>query len=1150
MENLRMRVSSALFSVTLAASLGAQSSFVNWESPHVSPLALTPGGERLLAVNTADDRLEVFDASGASLVALPSIPVGLDPVSVRARTNTEAWVVNHVSDSVSIVDLPTGRVLATLETDDEPCDVVFAGAPERAFVSCSQANSVLVFDPLDLEAPPVRIPIEAEDPRALAVSPLCDRVYVAVFESGNGSTILGGGQDESVGNLGFPPNVVNEPASPYAGANPPPNDGASFSPPQNPGNPTPPRVGMIVKQDGAGQWMDDNGGDWSALVSGPQASLSGRPVGWQLHDRDLAVIEVNDLSVSYVDRLMNVNMALGVNPVSGAVAVVGTDATNEVRFEPVLKGVFLRVQLALVSEGATTGSVVDLNDHLDYSAPSVPQPQRDLSIGDPRGVAWNAAGTRAFVTGMGSNNLVIVDASGSRAGLAPTVELGEGPTGVVLQEDQGRAFVLNKFESSVSEVDLTTELEVSRTAFPTAEPTALRAGRKHLYDTHRNSGLGHIACASCHVDARMDRLSWDLGDPAGDVKALGEQNLSAGLPGLGGGFEDWHPMKGPMLTQTLQDIIGKEPHHWRGDRDGLEEFSGAFVGLQGDDAEPSAADMQEFEDFVATLHFPPNPFRNFDNSLPSDLPLPGHYTTGRFAPAGQPLPDGDAQRGLDLYRAPNLLDGGAIPCAICHTMPTGIGTDYELQVFSLVPIPPGPNGERHHALVSVDGSTNVSMKVPQLRNLHERTGFNTTQLASTAGFGFLHDGSVDSIERFLSEPIFTPAGVQDVADLTAFMLAFSGSDLPDGDVGNILEPPGTASQDAHAAVGAQVSVRDEGTADAATLARFADMRGLADAGAVGLVARIAVNGEARGYVYDGGDSWQSDRSAEVATTAQILALAAPGQELTATVVALGTQDRIGIDRDEDGFFDRDELDAASDPDDPLVVPGACALAPPAPVGSLVATAAQPDAIALAWADGQDETEYLLERALAGTGSFGFLARVPADTAHFTDIGVGCGVAYDYRVVARNCAGDSAPTTLVNQVTACASLVADADKLSVFGGGSQVWSLDAGQEHAGDFYLILGSLSGTQPGVDLVSAVVPLNVDGYFMFTLQNANTGPLVDTLGVLSGAGLATARFELPAGSDPALAGIRADHAYVVFDQVTTQPVFASNAVELLVIP
>ncbi|MFN0008984.1 MAG: hypothetical protein ACKVXR_13865, partial [Planctomycetota bacterium] len=91
-------------STAWAQSPGA---FVNWETPHVYPLDRTPDGSRLLAVNTADARLEVFDASGAVLTPLFSVPVGLDPVSVRARTNDEAWVVNHVSDSVSIVRLST-----------------------------------------------------------------------------------------------------------------------------------------------------------------------------------------------------------------------------------------------------------------------------------------------------------------------------------------------------------------------------------------------------------------------------------------------------------------------------------------------------------------------------------------------------------------------------------------------------------------------------------------------------------------------------------------------------------------------------------------------------------------------------------------------------------------------------------------------------------------------------------------------------------------------------------------------------------------------------------------------------------------------------------------------------------------------------------
>ena len=100
--------------LVVSARAMAGGSFVNWESPHVSPLDMTPNGSRLLAVNTPDNRLEIFDVSGAGLSHVASVPVGVDPVSVRARTNTEAWVVNHISDTISIVDLTTLNVIATI----------------------------------------------------------------------------------------------------------------------------------------------------------------------------------------------------------------------------------------------------------------------------------------------------------------------------------------------------------------------------------------------------------------------------------------------------------------------------------------------------------------------------------------------------------------------------------------------------------------------------------------------------------------------------------------------------------------------------------------------------------------------------------------------------------------------------------------------------------------------------------------------------------------------------------------------------------------------------------------------------------------------------------------------------------------------------
>lgn len=981
----------------------ATSNFVHWETAHVHPLELTPNRAHLLAVNTADARVEVFGVAAGDLNRLNGFAVGIDPVSVRARTDTEIWVVNQISDSISIVDLPTGRTLRTLLTEDKPADVVFANS--RAFVSCAGTNAVLVFQISNLSLAPTRLSIAGQSPRAMCVSPDGSRVYAAIFESGNATTILGGTTPSLASS--YPPNVVSFPGGPYGGVNPPPNGpGGTFVPPLNSALPTPPNVGLIVRRTAAGNWLDDRGTNWSSFVSGAQAVASGRPVGWDMPDNDVAVIVSSTLSLSYGKRLLNANMALAVNPATFEVATVGTQAINEVRFEPNLNGRFVRVQFAKVgSGGGGTPWIADLNPHLDYSTPSVSQTLRDLSIGDPRALVFTGGGNRAYVAGMGSNNVVVIDALGARSGLAPTIEVGEGPTGLALDEPGSRLFVLNRFENSISEIDLVSETETRRVAFEDATPAEIRVGRKHLYDTHRNSGLGQASCASCHIDGRADRLAWDLGDPAGAMaNATAGQNLGMNLPPLNTGFVDFHPMKGPMVTQTFQDIIGKEPHHWRGDRRGLEAFAGAFVSLLGDDQVPSAQSMAEFEAYLARIHFPPNPVRNLDNSLKTDMPLPGHFTTGRFAPAGQPLPNGNAVRGLSLFRPPNLMEPGVRACVSCHTLPTGAGSDHTFAGTAFQPFPVGANGEHHLAVIPGNGVITLTLKIPQLRSVLDKRGFNTTQLSNSAGFGYGHNGGVDSLERVVAEPIFAPSSDQDVADLVAFVLSISGGDLPSTPGNDPLQPPGVASNDTHAAVGRQLTFAAINGAPLAQIQELGSLMQMAGADRIGLIARLIVQGEPRGLFFDG-NGWQSDRQAEYFPTAALMSNSNVGSELTITAVARGTQVRLGVDRDLDGALDRDELDAGSDPGNPASAPGGCTQTPPAMPTQFVASAATSTPVQLAWVDNaNNESAYVVERSINNNGVWTLVASLPPDTTSYGDANAPCLTAVGYRVRAENCAG--------------------------------------------------------------------------------------------------------------------------------------------------
>src|SRR5437773_9987315 len=203
----------AVLGFLVAAGSARAGSFVTFESGQVRPLALSPDDTHLYAVNTPDDRLEIFDIDPqGSLARSGSVPVGLEPVAVAAHADGQhVWVVNHLSDSVSIVDVSSRppRVVRTLLVGDEPRDIVFAGTGgNRAFITTAHRGQnsgvpptdlttagvgraeVWVFDATNLGTslggtPLTKLTFFGDTPRALAASPSGNRVYAAVFHSGN-----------------------------------------------------------------------------------------------------------------------------------------------------------------------------------------------------------------------------------------------------------------------------------------------------------------------------------------------------------------------------------------------------------------------------------------------------------------------------------------------------------------------------------------------------------------------------------------------------------------------------------------------------------------------------------------------------------------------------------------------------------------------------------------------------------------------------------------------------------------------------------------------------------------------------------------------------------------------------------------------------
>jgi hypothetical protein len=152
----------------------------------------------------------------------------------------------------------------------------------------------------------------------------------------------------------------------------------------------------------------------------------------------------------------------------------------------------------------------------------------------------------------------------------------------------------------------------------------------------------------------------------------------------------------------------------------------------------------------------------------------------------------------------------------------------------------------------------------------------------------------------LSEPVFG-LNEQEKLDLEAFLMQF---------------PTGM-----HPATGAALTLDASNLNDPDVSQRLSDYAFVILAGEVDLIVHGPVNDEDRGWVWIGENGgqhfFQSDRAEEVWTWGEIVdAISNQGAVLTLLGVPVGEGVRMGVDRDLDGFLDRDEIDAGSDPADP------------------------------------------------------------------------------------------------------------------------------------------------------------------------------------------------------------------------------------------
>jgi len=339
------------------------------------------------------------------------------------------------------------------------------------------------------------------------------------------------------------------------------------------------------------------------------------------------------------------------------------------------------------------------------------------------------------------------------------------------------------------------------------------------------------------------------------------KTLSASPTGPNPDFRD---RKGVMVTQDLRGLSGSAPYHWRGEQKDIDDFRGAFVNLL-KGTEPTLDEFALMKDYMLSLEFPPNPEQGMNRVFTAD-----------------------AQVGASKFDA---------ICNRCHQLPLGT------------------NGDLTDNIIGDEAGSNA-VETASLRGLWVRrssqcdieslpgSGDPEIEIVSSLGFGILHEGVLDDLLKFV-DMFFGNSAALDEPHEQAEMVAFVEQ------LDTSLAP---AAMDSEILNGATLA---SGAADKIPLFLVPQ----ADAGNCDLVARGTLSQGspiAIGLLYvPSAQHFLADDKVTTYTWSTLVSLATSGQ-LSAVFMGTprGSGERIGVDRDRDGLYDRQELALGTDPIDP------------------------------------------------------------------------------------------------------------------------------------------------------------------------------------------------------------------------------------------
>jgi YVTN family beta-propeller protein len=483
----------------------------NFTSPQVNPVVVSADGQRVYVANTTSGTVSLLSTSPFQVTR--EVRVGMEPVSLALHpSGLELWVSNHVSDSVSVVDVDPssasyGHVIETVQAldangvtrFDEPVGIAFANAA-KAYVALSSRNQIAIVDATSYQVTGF-LEVRAQEPRAIAVH--AGKLYVAAFESGNRTQLS---------------------ACPF------------LSPPEC----------TLNLQDLATFAVNPNLPDETKnIVKAP-----GVP------DRDVFVYDTStdteDGAISGVSTLLY-GLAVSGN---GTLYVTATSARNEENGDhgstlAALDGRMFDNQLVILSGCTCTPATqvctcTKTPKNLEPGTPTTVTTHEN-SRATPYGVALSADGSTVLITAAGVNRLASLDVDGDELGVLGVGAIPKGVAFFAPAGPGGTAYVLNTLGNSVTKVTVAAngQLAADGTVTVGKDPTQVAVRRGNIaFNNAFASTTGSHSCGSCHPDGNTDQLLWRIG---GSCEAIG-----------------CDPGDEPRSTMPVRGLKNTLPLHWDG----------------------------------------------------------------------------------------------------------------------------------------------------------------------------------------------------------------------------------------------------------------------------------------------------------------------------------------------------------------------------------------------------------------------------------------------------------------------------------------------------------------------------------------------------------------------------------------------------------